>query len=270
MEIDQKLKRIVVIDTETTGLSEENDEVLELSIVDIGGNELFSSLIRPTTRKRWPNAQKIHGITWNDVKDAPTLFELRETLAPFFSREMVIAGYNVGFDLKMLRASGLFIPAATEADVMKIYRNRYGLKRNSKLANAAGRFHYEFDAHDSLEDARATAFVLRKLLDNDALAAYVDEADRALLQHEIELQRRREEMERQKEERKRESEERRLQEEAAKAEAERPLNKKEKAGMIAWLLVFAVVLYFIFGVWSLAIIAIAAIVVFAVAWFDTK
>lgn len=176
--VEENLARIVVIDTETTGLDEEKDEVLSLAIVDVDGNKLFSSYIRPATRKRWPNAQKIHGITWEDVKDAPTLEELADELAPYFAEGMVVAGYNVGFDKDMLRASGLRIPSTAELDVMALYKEHFELKSYSKLSKAAGRFRYKFEAHGALEDARATAFVLRKILDDEALSSCVDRAER--------------------------------------------------------------------------------------------
>lgn len=37
----------IVIDTETTGLDPEKDELLQVSIIDDEGNVLFNSLFRP-------------------------------------------------------------------------------------------------------------------------------------------------------------------------------------------------------------------------------
>lgn len=160
-------ENIVVIDTETTGLDAEKDEVLSLAIVDIDGNVLFDHLIKPQHHKRWPNAEKINGISWQDVKDEKTLEEYADELAPYFRDENLIVGYNVWFDIEMLRTSGLHCSAGNTFDVMKEYANTYSSNgRYIKLSSAADRYKYKFKAHGAAEDAKATAYVFNCLLDS--------------------------------------------------------------------------------------------------------
>lgn len=174
-----ELSKVIVIDTETTGLDESKDEVLSLSIVDGNGAVLFDHLIKPARRKRWPNATEIHGIRWADVKNEKTLLEYEEEISAIFCRAALIVGYNVDFDLKMLRASGAIVPRNIETfDVMAQYAEVHGKwsewqgkKAFVKLAECAKHYGYTFQAHISLEDAKATAHCFRSILqDPDYLA----------------------------------------------------------------------------------------------------
>lgn len=63
------------LDTETIGLAAGFDEILQIGLVDEAGNVLLDTLVRPTRRTEWPEAEKIHGITPADVADAPTQAE---------------------------------------------------------------------------------------------------------------------------------------------------------------------------------------------------
>ena len=176
--------RIVVIDTETTGLDPSKDEVLSLSIVTANGLPVFDSLIKPQTRKRWPKAQEINGISPADVKGCKTLVEYAEALAPYFDGTYLVVGYNVKFDLKMLSASGLNVSRCQSFDVMREYQKMFGYR--VKLVQCATNYGYGvFSAHGSLEDARATAFCFGRLVNDERyISLYVSSItlDRAVRQ----------------------------------------------------------------------------------------
>ena len=63
---------IISFDTETTGLDPCHDELLSVSVLDNDNRVLFHSYIKPRHRRKWRDAQKIHGITPEMVKHAPT------------------------------------------------------------------------------------------------------------------------------------------------------------------------------------------------------
>ena len=158
--------KVVVIDTETTGLGEENNEVLSLSIVDYNGEVLFDHLIKPQKRVRWPNAQEIHGISPADVKNEKTLLEYENELRGFFDGSYLVVGYNAPFDVGMLRASGLDIHGIKAFDVMREAEKMNG--RVTKLPECARIFGYEeFEAHGSLADAKATAYCFKRLMEDE-------------------------------------------------------------------------------------------------------
>lgn len=158
----------ICIDTETTGLTPGEDELLQVSIVDGKGSLLFNEYIQPARATEWPGAQLINHITPAMVAGCPTIGELVPHLNEIFAEADTIAGYNTKFDLDFLRAAGVVVPArARIIDVMEIYalvagdwdedRERF---RYKKLTACAAHYGYEWPSgpHDSLQDALATLF----------------------------------------------------------------------------------------------------------------
>ncbi len=155
----------ICLDTETTGLEPGKDEVLSLAVVDQDGNELFNHLVKPAKRRRWPKAAEIHGITWQDVKDEKELLEYKDEIMALFSPGKLMVGYNVDFDLQMLRYGGIPIPAIDSFDLMEAFAEAHGewaeWKNDykwMKLSECASYYGYRLDAHDALNDTRATAY----------------------------------------------------------------------------------------------------------------
>lgn len=95
------MPKLIVLDTETTGLSDPI-EVVELAYLEVDDqlavlNEV-SSFVRPN-RAIEPGAFKVHGISDADVADAP---ELVDVLAPLAGEEVIVMGHNIGFDLRLV------------------------------------------------------------------------------------------------------------------------------------------------------------------------
>jgi DNA polymerase-3 subunit epsilon len=93
---------VAIIDFETTGLNAGVDRVVEVSVVRIEPKQkpelVLDTLINP---QRQMGATDIHGITEEDVADAPRF----EEIAGNFVRDLydcVIAAYNVYFDIGFL------------------------------------------------------------------------------------------------------------------------------------------------------------------------
>lgn len=88
----------IFLDTETTGLNHDGtDEILEIAIVDEGGDVLLNTLVQPLSKTEWPQAQAVHGIRPQDVINAPTLESLLPKLAEIFTNKAVVC-YNAPFD----------------------------------------------------------------------------------------------------------------------------------------------------------------------------
>lgn len=158
-------ERIVVFDTETTGLSTD-DEVLQVSAVDGAGRLLLNEYIRPMRKTSWEGAYEIHGISPRDVEHAPTLKQIKTKLDKIFSSASLIIVYNIEFDDRMLRQSGYSIrdvaPQTPCIDVMLDYaamvRQSYGNEYKwQPLQGCAAHYGVDFEAHDSAQDAKATA-----------------------------------------------------------------------------------------------------------------
>lgn len=167
MTIDEKC---IIFDTETTGFVAGEDEILQLSIIDGTGRILFDSYLKPNKKTSWAEAQRVNGISPDMVQNCqPISHHLQELQQIFDSAEILIA-YNYDFDIQFLVAAGLKIGHQTVLDPMLDFAEIYGEWNDyfgdykwQKLSTAAAYYDYEFKAHDSLEDVRATLHVARNI-----------------------------------------------------------------------------------------------------------
>ena len=99
--------REIIFDTETTGLDNKTDRVIE-----IGGIELFNHFptgntlhlyISPGETKVHPDALAIHGITDEFLKDKPPFADVAEQIVDFFAGAKWIA-HNATFDIGFINA----------------------------------------------------------------------------------------------------------------------------------------------------------------------
>ena len=167
--------KILCFDVETTGLSREEDEILQLSIVDGTGKTVFNEYIKPTRHESWDGAEAIHGISPSDVADKPTIEEYRDTLNDIFKDVQLLVGYNnIYVDNAFIKEAGIQIPEdAKMYDVMlkfaPIYgewnemRQDYKWQKLAKCAEYYG-FHGDGQFHDSLEDVRATLHCFNSMI----------------------------------------------------------------------------------------------------------
>lgn len=160
----------LVLDTETTGLRS-SDEIVQVAVITAAGEPVLDTLVRPT-RPIPPEVIRIHGITDDDVRDAPTGAEVCAELARILHGR-VVCTYNAPFDARLLEqtAAAWSAPVAVyRAEcVMRLYADysgqwdeRHGTTRWFSLGVAARQCGLgPFREHDALSDARVTAQVLR-------------------------------------------------------------------------------------------------------------
>ncbi|HEG0603350.1 TPA: hypothetical protein SB585_001776, partial [Campylobacter jejuni] len=173
---------VIVIDTETTGLREWEDEILQLSIIDETGCLIFDKYFKPQYKTSWIEAQKIHGISPAFVQDKSTITNYILQLENIFNKADVIMGYNLDFDLKFIRRVIDFKEPLFYIDVMKLFTSYYH-ENSSILPNIDCGYRYKRltfaawhfknpnsidplnfkGAHGALEDAKATLYVFEKL-----------------------------------------------------------------------------------------------------------
>ncbi len=110
----------VVFDLETTGISVQEDLIIEISAIKVKGHqpvEEFTALINPETHIP-AGATKVNGITDDMVKEAPRLIQVLPDFLSFIEGEILV-GHNIqSFDL-------LFIYNAAEKLLQKDVPNDY-------------------------------------------------------------------------------------------------------------------------------------------------
>lgn len=168
----------IVIDTETTGLDPEKDELLQVSIIDDEGNDLFNSLFRPERTHTWDAAQAVNGITPEMVMNAPKIADKKEEISRIVEQAEAVIGYNTMFDITFLTNNDIRLPVDQSFDVVDVmldFAPIYGEwseeKRDykwQKLTKAAEYYGYDWEsrpegAHNSLGDCFATLHVYKSI-----------------------------------------------------------------------------------------------------------
>lgn len=94
-------EKCLILDTETTGLRS-NDEIIEICLMDMDGNALFNTLVKPKRRKKIPDASfAVHGISMETLKDAPSFGGIYPDLVSLTQGKNVLV-YNKDFDARLV------------------------------------------------------------------------------------------------------------------------------------------------------------------------
>jgi len=162
----------IILDTETTELTPGHDEILQLAIIDDQKNVLFNEYLKPVRKTEWKQAESIHGISPDMVKDKKSLVDFKDQIQELMNQADTIIGYNLSFDLSFLVQAGIKLPIeAKRIDVMREFAPIYGewndyfcSYRWQKLETAARYYGYSGGtAHDALEDTYMTLFVYQEM-----------------------------------------------------------------------------------------------------------
>ena len=175
MTDDSVLKsKVIVIDTETTGIDSDKDELLQVSIISDKGITLYNNYFKPKYTKSWKSAQAVNGISPEMTVNCSHIdCEVAKINAIISSADTII-GYNIYFDLNFLAAVGCEpSEKAKIIDVMKgfaelydecsDYHGRYKCQKLSTCANYYGYDWGDSNAHNSLADCLATLFCYKRL-----------------------------------------------------------------------------------------------------------
>lgn len=156
----------VALDLETTGLSKDKDEIIEIGAVKFQGDKVldtFQTFVNPN--KRLSNfIKRFTGITQEQVDEAPPFSLVMAKFAAFLGSAPVI-GHNIPFDLGFLEKSGMKLsnpPCDTWDMAFVLYPGlpEYSL---SKMTVRMGLTHDR--PHRAVDDALATKELFVALVD---------------------------------------------------------------------------------------------------------
>ena len=157
---------LVFFDLETTGINTVLDRIVEISMLKIlpsGEQDIKTLKINPTIPIP-KEVTKIHGISDEDVKDAPTFKEVAKDVAKFMEGAD-LAGYNMlRFDVPMLVEEFLRVDINFDVDNKKLIdAQRIFYLMEPRTLTAALKFYCNkelTDAHSAEADTIATFEVL--------------------------------------------------------------------------------------------------------------
>ncbi|MBI5671290.1 MAG: 3'-5' exonuclease [Chloroflexi bacterium] len=179
--------RFIILDTETTGLNDD-DEIVSIAVIDWVGETLIDTLIRPTdcdkllriNPKKGVSASEINGITPEMLTSAPTFPEVYQLLSNVMDGA-IWAGFNIQFDATLLERDCIrhgLVPLINIGlnDVAALFAQFYGewnpMYRNftlKSLSFAAEHLGIEApNAHNGLADCLTTLAVLEKISEQDS------------------------------------------------------------------------------------------------------
>lgn len=131
--------REIIFDTETTGLDNRQDRVIEIGGIELNDHfptgRTFHKYINPGDRKVHPDALAVHGITDDFLKDKPVFADVVEDLMAFFEGARWVA-HNATFDMGFINAelARLDRPAISPdlvTDTLSMARRKHPMGPNS-------------------------------------------------------------------------------------------------------------------------------------------
>lgn len=166
--------RHIIFDTETTGLDNTLDRIIEIGGVELDNHfptgRSFHVYINPGDRKVHPDALAVHGITDEFLADKPTFAEVVEEIAAFFDGASLVA-HNATFDIGFVNAELARVglpPVETHrvVDTLALARRRHPMGPNSldALCRRYGIDNSHRTKHGALLDAELLAEVYIEMI----------------------------------------------------------------------------------------------------------
>lgn len=157
---------VVVLDTETTGLSFKRCSLIEIAAVKLSGTQIverFQTLVKPTEDIP-EEIVKLTGISNGDVAHAPSQQEAVAALAEFVSGAPVLA-HNATFDRTFIeRVKGGHNVSDLWIDTLALSRIAFPRFKSHRLSDMADAFGCTSVAHRAMADVEALAGVWHILL----------------------------------------------------------------------------------------------------------
>ena len=143
------LSDYTVVDIETTGLSPEYDEIIEICAFKYRGSELvnkYSTLVKPE-REVDDFIMQLTGITNNMLASAPSAVDVMQPLYDFIGSD-VIVGHNINFDINFLYDYCVRIlskPLSNDfVDTMRIARLLHKENKHNRLSDLAAQYNLSY------------------------------------------------------------------------------------------------------------------------------
>lgn len=166
--------REIVFDTETTGLENQTDRIIEIGCVELENQfptgRTLHLFINPDGRQVHPDALAIHGISDAFLADKPKFADVADEIARFFEGARYVA-HNAGFDMGFLNAEFRrlgreVVEPGLVTDTLALARRRHPMGPNSldALCRRYGIDNSHREKHGALLDAELLTDVYIEML----------------------------------------------------------------------------------------------------------
>jgi DNA polymerase III subunit epsilon len=160
----------IAIDFETAKHSMESACAVGLvKYVDDEKTDTFYSLIRPPVLYIRPDFTQIHGITVDDVRDAPDFMQLWDSVVKPFIGTLPLVAHNARFDMTVLHSVldwyGMDVPEYSYFDSLAVARQVWPEFEKHNLPFLGEKFGIEYESHNALADAETCAKVIFRAAD---------------------------------------------------------------------------------------------------------
>ncbi|GEL07071.1 exonuclease domain-containing protein [Salisediminibacterium halotolerans] len=163
--------KVAAIDFETANENRNSICAVGIAAVNLftGEKKDYYSLIKPKGNYFANYNSMIHGITENDVENAPSFDEVWLDILPEISDHLIIA-HNASFDISCLRKTldlyNLTYPSLQYNCTRNIAKKHWPGLSSYKLSVVADYLDFQFEHHHALEDARASVYIFEKVVND--------------------------------------------------------------------------------------------------------
>ncbi len=190
-ELFKKYDRLVLFDTETTGLQFSRDEIIEFAAVVVEQKDgqptviqEYDELVTLTPGNSVPPLiQNLTGISTQDILDRGlSKARVCRDIGEMFAGNTLLLAYNAHFDLSflyyMLLRNGdpLILKGKDKLDLLTVYKDRHSYPH--KLCNAIEQYGLSgkvVNSHRAVDDVLATLAVMEEMeVEKDDLMRYVN------------------------------------------------------------------------------------------------
>ena len=187
----EKYDRLVLFDTETTGLSFEQDEIIEFAAVVVEQRngqptviQEYDQLVSLTPGNSVPEQiQNLTGITTRDIMERGiSKARVCRDIGEMFAGNTLLLAYNAHFDLSFLyylllrNGDPLILKDKDKLDLLTVYKDRRAYPH--KLCNAIEAYGLTgkvVNSHRAVDDVLATLAVMEEMeAEKDDLLCYVN------------------------------------------------------------------------------------------------
>ena len=163
-------RTLTFVDVETTGASLRNSRIIEIGIIRVENDQVvdtFHSLLDPETHIP-PEILEFTGITQDEIKNAPTFSQIKDTVMELFNDSVFVA-HNVKFDYSFIKKEFVMLEEQFNAKTMctvNLSRSLFPFYRKHNLDALIERHGIScVRRHRAIDDAKVLVEFYQKMLD---------------------------------------------------------------------------------------------------------